>query len=279
MDRKASRARADAPLAVRPQEGAGQGPEKCECVFISARQAVVVLLCTLAVLFWAGSGDVIAARWQFWPEASWHFPINEDTQLSLVARITQDQGTLEQDLQLGPSVRFDLDTSQNSDAQTAEERDRTYLTLGVGYRYIYSRGDRDDPFREHRGIIALTPRWYLPYSLIVSDRNRLDLRWIEGEGYSTRYRNRLTVERQLRVRRRDFTAYVEAEAFNDFRYGGWERYRYGLGVRFHMPGLLIRQGVVRGRGTMLDVYLLHQDDRRRPNNTFNVIGVAYKLYH
>jgi hypothetical protein len=246
---------------------------------MSGKRVALISFCALALLLRGGAVDGIASDWQFWPEASWHFPLKEGSQLTLVARITQDDGTQEQDLQLGPSLTFDLDTFRASYAQTAEERDRTYLTLGVGYRYIRSEDLTEDPTVEHRGIVELTPRWYLPHGITVSDRNRVDLRWIEGDRYSTRYRNRLHVQRNFHMRRLAFTGYAEIEAFNDSRHEGWERVRYGIGIELPLRGLLIRSGLIHGKGSVLKVYYIYQDERRHLDTSLNAVGVTYKMYY
>ncbi len=248
-------------------------------MFVSRKRVALISFWALSLLLQVGAVDGIAAGWQFWPEASWHFPVNEDSQLALVVRVTQDTGTEQQDLQLGPSLTFDLDTFRGSDAQTAEERDRTYLTLGVGYRYIRTEDLTGDPTIEHRGIVELTPRWYLAHGITLSDRNRVDLRWIEGVRFSTRYRNRLHVQRNFHLRRLAFTGYAEIEAFNDSRYEGWERFRYGLGIELPLRGLLMRSGVIRGKGAVLKLYYVYQDDRRPLDTGLNAVGVTYKMYY
>ena len=83
---------------------------------------------------------------------------------------------------------------------------------------------------EHRGIIEVTPRYYLPKGFLLSDRNRLDLRGTSS--FSWRYRNRLTLERDFKIGSRNFTPYGRAEAFYDITNGQWNRFAYSGGVFF-----------------------------------------------
>jgi hypothetical protein len=61
----------------------------------------------------------------------------------------------------------------------------------VGYQYLDNVGKPD----ENRIQFALTSRFELPWSLVLADRNRADLRFINDQ-FSWRYRNRLTLQRQ-----------------------------------------------------------------------------------
>lgn len=65
--------------------------------------------------------------------------------------------------------------------------------------------DNDDPFKEHQILSEQTLRKLLPGDLLLSDRNREDFRFING-GFSFRYRNRVTIERELPLfKRRNVT--------------------------------------------------------------------------
>ena len=50
--------------------------------------------------------------------------------------------------------------------------------------------------------------------------------------YSTRFRNRLTVERDLLVRNFRFTPYASAEFFYDFASGQWDEQQYEAGIQW-----------------------------------------------
>ena len=245
---------------------------------VSLRQVWLAGLCALAVLLGAGSLDVSAAGWQFWPEADWRFPMKWDGQLVVNASLKQNQDSDEQELQVGSTIRFPISTFEAAEAKSAEEKGRQYLTGGVGYRFITSLRAEGDDYREHRGILELTPRFYLPYGIVVSDRNRVDLRWIDGQDFSTRYRNRVTVEREFLLQGRAFSVYVSAEVFNDSRFEGWDRRRLDVGVRLPLAGLLRRRHErAQRKGREVSVYYAYQDDRRDSDNTLNALGVVYSV--
>ena len=77
-----------------------------------------------------------------------------------------------------------------------DESKNRLIMVRIGYRYIFPYSGDASP--EHRGVLEATGRYPLALGVLVSDRNRLDLRSIDGV-FSWRYRNRLTVERNSRL--------------------------------------------------------------------------------
>src|SRR5262249_28101692 len=99
------------------------------------------------------------------------------------------------------------------------------LFLKVGYAYIPTFDDR----KVHEILLEVTARCPLPMDILLSDRNRGDLRWVNGV-FSTRYRNRLGVERDFEIRSVKFTPYATAEAFYDLSKDLWDRVEFSAGV-------------------------------------------------
>jgi uncharacterized protein DUF2490 len=96
----------------------------------------------------------------------------------------------------------------------------------VGYRYLHSfSGDPD----EHRGVLEATARYPLAAGVLVSNRNRIDLRSIDGEE-SWRYRNRLSVEKEFSIGPVRMNPYVRLELYYDSRFDKFSRVDGGLGV-------------------------------------------------
>ena len=90
-----------------------------------------------------------------------------------------------------------------------------YLTFRAGYRYRTSLTPGAS-VSENRGIVEVTPRYLLPWQLVVSDRNRGEFRFVKGQTFSTRYRNRLQLERDIKYGTFVFTPYVYDEIFYDY---------------------------------------------------------------
>ncbi len=96
---------------------------------------------------------------------------------------------------------------------------------------------------------------------LVSDRNRADLRFIDGE-FSWRYRNRLTVERTVSILSYHFSPYVRGEVYFDSNYEKWSRTSGTLGGAFPIS-----------QHTEIEIYYEHQNDTgKSPNRQVECFG-------
>ena len=136
-----------------------------------------------------------------------------------------------------------------------------YLTFGVGYRYI---GNIDKP-PENRGIVEVTARFPLPAKMQLSERNRADLRVIQGQ-FSWRYRNRITLERSFKIHEYSITPYARAEFYYNSQSDTWDKKIYQLGLNFPVH-----------HRAELNPYYERQDNTSKPNYV-NAFGFTAFLY-
>jgi Protein of unknown function (DUF2490) len=141
-----------------------------------------------------------------------------------------------------------------------------YLTLRAGYRYQTSLTNANSA-SENRGILELTSRYKLPWQLVISDRNRGEFRFIQGQPFSTRYRNRLRLEHDIEHGWFNCTPYVYDEVFYDTRYDQWTRNLYALGVEFPV-----------GPHMVLEPYYLRQNSSHSTPAHLNVFGFKWNLF-
>jgi hypothetical protein len=141
-----------------------------------------------------------------------------------------------------------------------------YLVFRAGYRYQTSLTNATSA-SENRGILELTPRYILPWQLVISDRNRGEFRFIQGRPFSTRYRNRLRLERDVHYRGLNCTPYVYDEIFYDTRYNQLTPNLYALGAEFP-----VRLHVV------LEPYYLRQNGSHSTPAHINAVGFKLNLY-
>ena len=138
------------------------------------------------------------------------------------------------------------------------------MVLGAGYEHLWTDQEGTST-AEDRIVFAVTPR-YRPFSRwLLEDRNRLEFRWVDGN-YSTRYRNRLAIERDLLVDNFRFTPYVSAEFFYAFDKDSWDEQQYAVGIQWPYRRLL-----------MVETYYLFQHTASAPDNT-NVFGLTLNFY-
>jgi hypothetical protein len=141
-----------------------------------------------------------------------------------------------------------------------------YLSMRAGYRYQTSLTNGQHT-SDNIGILEVTSRYLLPAQFAVSDRNRGEFRSVQGQAFSTRYRNQLRVERDITRESFVFTPYVYDELFYDTRYGRWTTNRYALGLQF--PVL---------RRTVLEPYYMRQNSNSSNRPHLNVFGFKWNLF-
>jgi hypothetical protein len=141
-----------------------------------------------------------------------------------------------------------------------------YLVLRAGYRHQTSLTNANSA-SENRGILELTSRYMLPWHLVISDRNRGEFRFIQGHPFSTRYRNRLRLERYVQYGWFNCTPYVYDEIFYDTRYDRWTPNRYASGAEFPV-----------GPHVILEPYYLRQNGSHSTPAHINAFGFKLNLY-
>lgn len=154
-------------------------------------------------------------------------------------------------------TRLDHLVNINSDKESR-------IVAGLGYEHLWT--DKEGTSTgEDRLVVLATPR-YRPFGRwLLEDRNRLEFRWVDGD-YSTRYRNRLAVERDLLVHRFRFTPYAAAEIFYNFASGTVDEEQYEVGIQWPWR-----------RVFMVETYYLYQHTSSAPENV-NVFGVTLNVY-
>jgi len=219
----------------------------------------------LGVLFVLVSPLVEAQTFQTWPEIETYVKLNSQFRLYFDASQTKEdrQST---SAEIGPNLDifikplfklkrigiFQLDKSKEH-----------LLLLRVGYNYLPSTNSPT----EQRGVLEATPRYPLKFDFLLSDRNRADLRFINGK-FSWRYRNRPTIERTVSIRSYHFSPFVRAEAFYDSNYEKWSRTTVDVGSTFPIC-----------KHTEFETYYEHQNDTSHsPNRQIDALGMSLKLY-
>jgi Protein of unknown function (DUF2490) len=141
-----------------------------------------------------------------------------------------------------------------------------YLTFRAGYRRRngLSNGDATS---ENRFIMEVTSKYHLPWQFVIVDRNRGEFRWVKGQDFSERYRNRLWLERDLSYGWLRVTPFVSDEIFYDARVHRWTSNQYSFG--FDLP---VHRRVV------FEPYYLRQNGSSSPPSHINAIGLKCNLY-
>lgn len=199
---------------------------------------------------------------EFWPEVNVYVNLNPKWRLFFLANVSKNR-----------------DTQSNLEGQVGAHADYVVndkLSLRAGYRYGSSLTG-DDPRVEHRVLFEQTVRAPLPGRILLSDRNREDLRVVNGD-FSARYRNRATLEREFAVRGYKFTPYAAAEVFYDTRFGVFNRNRLTAGVQLPLGKGLSpfreHQALMPRKSLSLDLYFARQNDSRSKPSRVNAVGAV-----
>jgi len=225
-----------------------------------------LILATLVVI----AGEAAAqddSRNEFWPEISAYYKLTPTYRLfaSYAPAFSHDsyaEGDLGAALEVGlfPIFRSEL-------AKRYDEDRLRFLRLRIGARYAASLPASEESSTEWRGIIQITGRATLPWNILGSLRNLLELRWLD-EGFSGRYRIRLGFEKDVQiVSGYAITPFASAEAFYDSRFDIWNRLRYKLGIAFPISRVL-----------SVATYYARQENRRSAIAHVNVFGLAVAMF-
>jgi hypothetical protein len=188
---------------------------------LAVRFAGIFLVLLGSTVIPARSQDTVN---EFWPELDTYVTLSPKYRLFFMASKSVDQDSGQERWQFGPNLDITLKPILRMKFQTLDPEKRKYLTMRIGYRRLISQTGPD----ENRMILELTPRFPLPKSFLLTDRSRTDLRW--RNGFSWRYRNRLGVEKNFKIRSFGFTPYVRSEIFYDSTVSRWNRLSYTGGV-------------------------------------------------
>lgn len=204
---------------------------------------------------------------EFWPETDLFVKLNDSSRLFLLWAGTRTQEGGYTDGQAGAHIDFFLPPFLFKDrvSKHPDVAKNKFLTLRLGYLFGTTPTDSANPFTEHTPTVELNSRFFVK-KLTLTNRNRFDLRFIDGD-FTPRYRNRIKLERTFPAGKVNVTPYGHAEAFYDWRYNAFHRFRYAVGGEVEIT-----------RWFVLESYYLRQVDSRSNPRAENVAGLAVQFY-
>jgi hypothetical protein len=206
-------------------------------------------------------------RTEFWPEWDVYLKLNDKSRLFFLYSATKlDNRQTYSDGSLGGYLDFYTGPLLHRPRTHADAARSKLLMIRTGYYFVKTPSGSPDPSTEHTPTLEAHGRAPLPYSLLLTDRNRLDFRFVDGD-YRPRYRNRLKLERTFKVGPLEFTPYGHAEAFYDWQYNKFRRFRYAAGTE-----------VALGRHLIFESYYVRQKDTVSSPQHVNAIGAALQFY-
>ena len=218
----------------------------------------VMFVCTLAL---SQVATAQSSNFQWWPEWDTYVSLNSRTRVSFTVS-RKDDGLTPGSVQIGPNIDLSVKPLLRRRLRTNDESAYKYLSFGAGYRYIVTV---DNP-SEHRVLLEATPRFPLPLMLLLSDRQRADLRVINGQ-FSWRYRNRLMVERSFKIKHLSLTPFARGELLYNSHYDLWNQNSYSFGTTIPIRHRLD-----------LEPFYEHRNNSQSSPQHIDALGFTISLY-
>jgi hypothetical protein len=145
-----------------------------------------------------------------------------------------------------------------------------WVSFGTGYLFLHANPKLSGIDREHRIYGEITFSAPAFHKFLLSDRVRPELRWEElpaGGTFTQRYRNRVTVQRPVNIREKEYAPFLMWEKFYNANVGAWSRTRYYAGATLPVDGR-----------TSVQLYFMRQNDQfARPFHK-SAIGASF-MFH
>jgi len=188
--------------------------------------------CCAAVLAWlavAGAASADQPAKEFWPEIDTWFRVSNAWRVSVFVPISKNLETHYREGNLILQADYAFSESSRKRRLVDEGRAQTmklWLVRG-GYLGGKSLDDHGAEYTEYTTFGELHLRLPLPRGVMWSHRLRSELRWLGScdAEFSTRWRYRLMVEKELIAGRTSFVPYVSVEPYYDSRYETVNRIR------------------------------------------------------
>ena len=135
-----------------------------------------------------------------------------------------------------------------------------------GFEYANAPPGNSKPSTQYIPTILIDARFPLPWHFFIVDRNRGDLRVIDGV-FSPLYRNRLRLGRLFQAGRFQLVPYVQAEAFYSAQANEFNQFRYSSGLDWLIT-----------RNITLETYYTREHNVRVSTPNINALGITLELY-
>jgi hypothetical protein len=223
--------------------------------------------CLLGLLLVSELGSHCTAQTdQLLPEVDVFYKVASPVRIWFQAKQTREDGA-PTTAEFGPSLDFFLKSPVKLAEITAFDLDDSksrLLVLSIGYRYL--------PTPNTAPTNRLLPYFLLNYPIpkikfLLSDRNRADLDWQSGT-FTWRYRNRVQLERNVRLGMYHFSPYGSAEVSYSSQYSKWDNTAIYAGCLFPI-----------GKHVQFNPYYEHQNSTgKSPNQQYNQLGLLLNIF-
>lgn len=229
------------------------------------RTTLLVAVGLVLVSGGCASGQTSNAATEAWPAVRATFEIEPRLGVQVFYEKHDGEDVSRSQWKVGTMFSYRMKRMLQRHRDDIEHENLYNLVVGAGYEFVQTKQSNGTK-REHRLMLQTTPKYTPGGKVLLQDRNRVEFRWVDGV-YDFRYRNKLTVDRPLKVNQLRFTAYASGELFWDRNHHEWNENRYAFGVQVPYKKLL-----------MLDSYYLRKNCTTCTPDPVSVFGISLSLY-
>lgn len=223
------------------------------------RKCFLISLALLVAFSGDTTGQTDTAAKEFWPSVKVHFDFPRSLRLQLTAERHDGEDARNLQSKFGALFSFRMKRIVTNRLAGVDSEERYYMTVGAGY-------ERLQPSGENRLVIQATPRFMPGAGILLTDRSRMEFRWLKTS-YDFRYRNKLAIQRDLKVEKFRFTPYASGEIFWARNLHAFNENQYALGVQLPFK-----------RRLMLDTYYQRQNCNTCTQEKINIFGLSLNLF-
>ncbi len=201
---------------------------------------------------------------EFLPEIDTYIVMTPQSQGWFQAKQTREDQAPTQ-VEIGPSINFFFKPLLKLNDATLFDLDKTKQRLVVfsaGYRYLPSPGNPS----VNRILLMATSNIPLK-GFLITDRNRMEVNFTHGNTY-WRYRNKLMLQRAIRITSYHPSLNAGVECYYNSRYGKWSTTALYAGSIFPI-----------GHKVELNPYYEHQNSTgTSPSQQINALGLILNIF-
>ncbi|HEY6502735.1 MAG TPA: DUF2490 domain-containing protein [Chitinophagaceae bacterium] len=205
-------------------------------------------------------------RQELWPEIDAYYRFNDKFRLFGSYSATKLKTSSYTDGGLSINLDYFALPVWRKSKPRADSTRGSLLWLRGGFAYSHSPKDVENTFTDYTIVTEVSARFYLPWEILLTQRNRFDWRWRNGD-FKPRYRAKLNVEKAFKTDYLHFTVYTYGEFFVNINSENPDIFRWALGWE-----------VRASKHLSFETYFVHQFEGSFNSLSVNAVGLAAKIY-
>lgn len=238
-----------------------------ERVILNNSKRLLVMATVLSSLVRESNAQLSRKSQEVWPSVDAYYKFNPRLRLYATASATKLDSSSYSDAAAGIFIDyFTFPLFKKIPQNHTDSLPGKYMYLRAGYQYSATPPSSKDPFKENMVVTEINARYYLPFNVLFTWKNRFDWRVNNGD-FKARYRPRIMLEKDLHTEYLSFTASGFAEYFANFDNSAVNKFKTQLGVEFRVTKKL-----------NYEVFWNHQFAHEPEVQSVDAFGMTLKIY-